>query len=96
MEYDSYWHAAALAQADKFCTDDTQQMRHYQSIGYFQNIPDIHADLSELVTGVKSGRETDQEITMAANLGMALEDMTAAKLIFDRAKAADIGKWLDL
>jgi ornithine cyclodeaminase/alanine dehydrogenase-like protein (mu-crystallin family) len=96
VDYDSYWHAAALAQADKFCTDDTQQMHHYQTIGYFQNIPKIHADLGELVTGTKPGRETEEEITMAANLGMALEDMAVAKLIFDRAKATDIGTWLDL
>ena len=73
-----------------------QQMRHYQSIGYLQNKPDTHADLGELVTGAKPGRETDQEITMAANLDMALEDMTVAKLIFSRAKAVDIDRWLDL
>jgi ornithine cyclodeaminase/alanine dehydrogenase-like protein (mu-crystallin family) len=96
VDYDSYWHPKALAQADKFCTDDTQQMRHYQTIGYFQHIPEIHADLGELVTGKKQGRETEAERTMAANLGMALEDMAVAKLVFDDAKTKGIGIWLDM
>lgn len=96
VDYDSYWHPKALAQADKFCTDDTQQMRHYQTIGYFQSIPEIHADLGELFTGKKPGRETEEERTMAANLGMALEDMAVAKLVFDEAKTKGIGTWLDM
>ena len=36
--------AKALAQAAKFCTDDIPQLKLYQSMGYFQNIPPIHAD----------------------------------------------------
>ena len=96
VDYDSYWSRAALAQAAKFCTDDIPQLRLYQSMGYFQNIPPIHADLGELITGKKKGRETPGERTMTANLGLAIDDMAVAPLIFARAKEKGIGTWLPL
>jgi ornithine cyclodeaminase/alanine dehydrogenase len=96
VDYDSYWSRKALAQADKFCTDDVPQLRLYQSMGYFQNIPPIHADLGELVTGQKPGRETSTERTMTANLGLAIDDMAVAPLLYRRAKEKNIGTWLAL
>ena len=96
VDYDSYWSREALAQAAKFCTDDVPQLKLYQSMGYFQNIPPIHADLGELVTGKKKGRESSGERTMTANLGLAIDDMAVAPLIFARAKEKGIGTWLPL
>jgi ornithine cyclodeaminase/alanine dehydrogenase len=96
VDFDSYWDSAALAQSDKFCTDDVAQMNHYRDMGYFQNIPPIHADLAELVTGRKPGRQKPEERTMACNLGLALDDIAVAPLIFERALAKGIGTWLPL
>jgi ornithine cyclodeaminase/alanine dehydrogenase-like protein (mu-crystallin family) len=96
VDYDSYWSREALAQAAKFCTDDIPQLKLYQSMGYFQNIPPIHADLGELVTGKKKGRENSKERTMTANLGLAIDDMAVAPLIFARSKEKGIGTWLPL
>jgi ornithine cyclodeaminase/alanine dehydrogenase len=96
VDYDSYWSREALAQAAKFCTDDIPQLKLYQSMGYFQNIPPIHADLGELVTGKKKGRENSKERTMTANLGLAIDDMAVAPLIVTRAKEKGIGTWLPL
>ena len=86
----------AMAEAAKFCTDDTAQLLHYQEDGYFQKIPHIHADLGELAVGTKPGRETDEEITMAANLGLAIDDMAVAPLIYKNAIEKNIGTWLRL
>ncbi len=96
VDFDSYWHPDALHEADKFCTDDTPQLDHYCDIGYFQNIPPVHADLAELVTGRKPGRENSQERTFACNLGLALDDIATASLIYARALEQGIGKWLPL
>lgn len=96
VDYDSYWSRAALAEAAKFCTDDVPQLRLYQSMGYFQGIPPIHADLGELVTGRKPGRESRSERTMTANLGLAIDDMAVAPLIYRRACEMGIGTWLEL
>ena len=96
VDFDSYWHPDALHEADKFCTDDVPQLQHYRGLGYFQNIPAIHADLGELVTGRKAGREKPGERTIACNLGIALNDMAVAPLIVTRAIEKGIGTWLPL
>ncbi|RLC96339.1 MAG: ornithine cyclodeaminase family protein [Chloroflexi bacterium] len=96
VDFDSYWHPDAMREADKFCTDDVDQLEHYKKVGYFQDIPPIHADLGELVTGRKPGRETNVERTMTCNLGLALDDMATAPLIYQRALERDIGTWLPL
>ncbi|MGD9057829.1 MAG: hypothetical protein PVF38_16885, partial [Desulfobacterales bacterium] len=96
VDYDSYWDPAAMAQAAKFCTDDTAQLRLYQQMGYFKNIPEIHADLGELASGQKPGRQSHDERTMTANLGLALDDMAVAPLLYKRAVERGIGTWLDL
>lgn len=96
VDFDSYWHPEALREADKFTTDDVPQLHHYRDIGYFQNIPPIHADLGELVTGRKPGRESAEERTMACNLGLALDDIAVAPLIYAKAQQNGIGTWLPL
>ena len=96
VDFDSYWHPDALHEADKFCTDDVPQLHHYRDLGYFQDLPPIHADLGELVTARKAGREKPAERTIACNLGLALDDMATAPLIYQRALEKGIGSWLPL
>jgi ornithine cyclodeaminase/alanine dehydrogenase len=96
VDFDSYWHPDAMAESSKFCTDDTDQLLHYQQNGYFQNIPSIHADLGELIVGQKPGRETPSERTMTANLGLAIDDMAVAPIIFRKAVKEGLGTWLPL
>lgn len=96
VDFDSYWDRAALAEVDKFCTDDIPQLEHYRHVGYFQHIPAIYASLGELVTGRKLGRQSPAERTMAANLGLALDDMATAPIVYRRAVERQIGRWLPL
>jgi ornithine cyclodeaminase/alanine dehydrogenase len=96
VDFDSYWHADAMRETTKFCTDDSQQLHHYQHAGYFHEIPPLYADLGELVAGQKPGRETPFERTMTANLGLALDDMAVAPIIFRKAVKKGLGTWLPL
>ena len=96
VDYDSYWHPAAMHEAAKFCTDDRNQFESTRQGGYFPDIPEVHADLGELVAGQKPGRENPGERTMTANLGLALNDMAVAPLIYRKAKEKGIGTWLEL
>ncbi len=96
VDFDSYFDPAALKEADKFCTDDLNQYKYYQSVGYFQDVPPVHADLGELVAGKKLGRESDTERTIACNLGLALDDMAVAPTLYKRAVEMKIGTWLSL
>jgi ornithine cyclodeaminase/alanine dehydrogenase-like protein (mu-crystallin family) len=96
VDYDSYWQRAALQEASKFCTDDLAQLLYYQRAGYFQDIPPVHADLGELATGQKPGRETPEERTITANLGLALDDIAVAPLVYKKAVESGAGTWLPL
>jgi ornithine cyclodeaminase/alanine dehydrogenase len=96
VDFDSYWDPAAMKEAEKFCTDDLRQFEYYQTAGYFQDVPPVHADLGELVTGKKPGRQTNEERTIACNLGLALDDMAVAPTIYRRAVEMGIGTWLPL
>ena len=96
VDYDSYWDAGALQEVDKFTTDDVPQLEYYRSVGYFQSIPPIHASLGELVTGAKPGRQSAVERTIACNLGLALDDMATAPIVFRRAMERELGTWLPL
>ena len=44
---------------------------------------DIRADLAELVAGIHPGRTDPDEITVFKSVGLALEDLAAARLAFD-------------
>jgi ornithine cyclodeaminase/alanine dehydrogenase-like protein (mu-crystallin family) len=96
VDYDSYWSREALREADKFCTDDVAQLEYVRTLGYFKDLPPVHADLAELVSGRKPGRESSAERTIACNLGLALEDMATAPLVLERAAARGLGVRLDL
>lgn len=96
VDFDSYWSGAALREADKLATDDKGQMTYYRSLGYFRETPEPYADLGELAAGKKPGRESARERTIAINLGLALDDMATAILIYRRAKEMGIGRELPL
>ena len=94
VDFDSYWSADALAEIDRFCTDDTAQLERFRELGYLQHVPAIHADLGELVTGRRPGRESREERTIACNLGLAIGDVATAALVYDRAMERGLGTWL--
>lgn len=96
VDFDSYWDGAAMKETSKFCTDDVPQLEHYRSIGYFQNIPPIYASVGELVAGKKRGRENARERTMTCNLGLALDDMATAPIVYKRAVERGVGVWLEV
>jgi ornithine cyclodeaminase/alanine dehydrogenase-like protein (mu-crystallin family) len=55
----------------------------------------IRAELGEVVTGNKPGRTSPDEITLFKSLGLAIEDLFAAQYLYERAKEAEVGTWVD-
>ncbi len=96
VDFDSYLQPEVFAAADKFYTDDLAQQSYYKEIGYFQTLREPQGDLGELVIGKKPGRSHSKEITIALNLGIALEDMATAIVIYRQAQAKGIGRILPL
>ena len=96
IDFDSYWKPEAIHSMDKFCTDDLEQLTYYKTQGYFSDVPEVYAELSEIVSGKKHGRENLEERIMSMNLGLAIEDMVTAKLIYEKAKKTGAGTELPL
>lgn len=57
---------------------------------------DVHAELAELVAGLKPGRTDDRPITVFDSTGTAVQDVAAAVTIYRRAIAAGGGRSIDL
>ncbi|MEJ2205712.1 MAG: ornithine cyclodeaminase family protein [Gemmatimonadota bacterium] len=96
VDFDSYWTPEALAELDVLATDDKNQMEYYRSVGYFESTPEPAADLGEIVTGARPGRRADDERTMSMNLGLAIEDVATARILYERAVSEDVGVELPL
>jgi alanine dehydrogenase len=47
----------------------------------------VFAELGEVIAGLKPGRESDDEITLSKSVGVAVEDIAAADLVYRRAAA---------
>jgi len=52
---------------------------------------DVHAELGEIVAGRKAGRESEEEITIFDSTGMALEDVAAAAILYEKAERQGSG-----
>jgi len=91
LDFDSYWKPEAMLSMDKFYVDDIQQLWYYKRQGYFSQLPKVYAELGDAVAGEKSGRADRNERIMSMNLGLAIEDIATAKLVFDKANDAGIG-----
>jgi ornithine cyclodeaminase/alanine dehydrogenase len=96
VDFDSYWTREALEQTDLLATDDVAQMSYYRTVGYFAGTPEPYADLGELVTGQRPGRTSDEQRTMSINLGLAIEDVATARILYEKAVAAGVGVELPL
>jgi alanine dehydrogenase len=51
----------------------------------------IHAELGMIISGKKQGRESDEEIIIFDSTGMALQDVAAASIVYEKALANGIG-----
>jgi alanine dehydrogenase len=56
----------------------------------------VHAELGELVRGDKPGRTGSDQITLYKSVGVAVQDVAAAALVLEAARARRIGTTIDL
>jgi len=98
LDYDSAWTDSAMRECDRFISDDIQQLLYTKQGGnYFRGIPEkIDAELGEVAAGLKPGRANDSERVFCMNMGIAVDDMVTAKLIYQRAIERRVGTKLPL
>jgi len=80
------WEKCAL-KFDKIITDDKNQTLEYKEKGEFSGgLPEIYAELGEIISGKKVGRTNNKEKIIAYNIGIAICDLAIAKLIYEKTK----------
>jgi ornithine cyclodeaminase/alanine dehydrogenase-like protein (mu-crystallin family) len=50
----------------------------------------VTAELGEVISGKVQGREADTDITLFKSVGLAIQDMSVARFVYD--KALELGK----
>ena len=55
----------------------------------------VTGEIGDVITGKISGRENDSEKILSGAVGMSIEDVIAAKAVYDAAVAKGVGKVLD-
>jgi 2,3-diaminopropionate biosynthesis protein SbnB len=95
-------HKEVFLKADKVVVDDWDQSNREKKIinqlvleGLFSR-ERLHAELGEIVSGAKPGRETDEEIIVLNPMGMAIEDIACARSLYLKAVEAQVGIRLEL
>ena len=90
-----------LVRADKVVADRLSQcleqgeIHHAVAAGAL-GPEDVHAELGEIVAGLKPGRERDDEITVADLTGVGVLDAAVASLVAERAAEQKIGTALEV
>lgn len=89
--------AADLLLASRFFANDADLQVEMGAIGGVGLGHDaISAEIGEVLAGLKSGRQNDEEITVYGMVGLPFEDLAAAWLIYNEAIARDPGTSIKL
>jgi len=60
------------------------------------SVNEIYAELGQVVSGIKQGRENDSDITVFDSTGLAIQDVVTADLAYQRALERKVGLELEL
>ncbi len=85
---------------EKLVVDDWDQCNREKKVihqlveaGLFRR-QQLHAELGEVVTGQRPGRESADEIILLNPMGMAIEDIACARSVYNAALDEGVGTWL--
>ena len=62
------------------------------ALGVAMSWDNVYADMGEIVTGAKPGRENDKERILYTHMGMGAHDIALAQIAYTRAKERGVGK----
>ena len=77
------------------CHRDAGDILFNISIGELDAIPPM-VEAGEVLSGKHPGRTDEKQITMFESVGISVEDIAAAKMIYEYAKENGIGTWLEI
>ncbi len=90
----------SLVASSKVIVDLTEQAAsigelHHAIENGFLTEANVHAEIGEVIAGLKKGRTSDDEIIIFDSTGTALQDVAASAIVYEKALAAKIGMTLN-
>jgi len=90
-----------LGKADKVVADRLEQCLAYGEIHHAVRAgvlreADVYAELGEIVAGMKKGRESEDEVTVADLTGVGVQDAAVANRVVDEALRRGLGQVLQV
>jgi ornithine cyclodeaminase/alanine dehydrogenase len=82
---------------DRFITDSIEEAKLFEQFGIFPlGLPPIACETGEMQAGLKPGRLNKDQIIVCDNIGMSVEDLAVAKVVYDQALEKGAGVALEL
>lgn len=75
-------HPACLERADLIVTDRSSQCVSFGELAHAPHVP-VYAQLGEIVAGLKPGRTSDAQITIADLTGVGFQDTAIASVVYE-------------
>ncbi len=94
VDLDCMYTAEAMTLCDKYFTDDLSVYDHFRKLGFFSTVPERPGEFCQALAGHIPGRENDIERIITLSNGLALDDVSTARRIFELA--LDTGKGMML
>jgi ornithine cyclodeaminase/alanine dehydrogenase-like protein (mu-crystallin family) len=85
-----------IQRADKVVVDSLAQckvigeIQHALTEGLISE-NDVYAEIGQILTGEKKGRESNEEITLFDSTGLSAQDIAAANIVLKQAKEKNLG-----
>lgn len=91
QELDANLTASALVVGDLRCQIVEVGETHHAITAGLLRADQIHAEIGEIIAGKRPGRMSDTDVLLYDSTGTALQDVAAAAMAYERARAAGVG-----
>lgn len=81
--------------ADRLSQCLTQGELHHAVAAGALRVEDVYAEIGEIAAGMKPGRTSDDEITIADQTGVGVLDAAVANVVAEAAIREGVGRWLE-
>ena len=83
-----------VVESKEAALDETVDLQVPIQEGLFK-ASDIHAELGQIISGERAGRENDEEITVFKSVGLAVVDIIVAKYLYEKAMERGVGNRIE-
>lgn len=94
-ELDAALLGRAKVVVDRISQCLTQGELHHAVDAGVISAADVYAELGEIAAGMKPGRTSETEITIADLTGVGVLDAAVANVVADAAERQGVGRWID-